>query len=169
MRVQTGQEEFGLGWQVWLRKSLSGNKAWDAMVREMLTSTGHAAKNPAVGYYLRDRNMQLDNFSNSMQVFLGRQIGCAQCHDHPFDDWTQKEYYQMAAFGGGFTYRSAESRDTVLRVGEELVPAAKTDFPKTKEGLKARQAEQKQHKAAVARYSKLLQPLFNDFNSNALL
>lgn len=54
LRIQTNQEQFGLGWHVWLRKSLSEDKPWDLIVREMLSSTGHASKNPAVGYYLRD-------------------------------------------------------------------------------------------------------------------
>ena len=87
----------------------------------MLDSNGHCTTDPAVGYYLRDRNMQLDNFSNTMQVFLGRQIGCAQCHDHPFDDdWTQYEYYQMAAFGGGIEYRSDDAQNVVNRAVGEL-------------------------------------------------
>jgi len=168
LRVQTNQQEFGLGWHVWLRKSLSENKPWDVTVREMLTSTGHAAKNPAVGYYLRDRNMQLDNFSNSMQVFLGRQIGCAQCHDHPFDDWTQREYFQMAAFGGGFTYRSAEAKDTQQRVGTDLI-APLAEFPKTKEGAKLRQQAMKERNTEMAKIGKSLKPLFEDFNRNAML
>ncbi|MBX3740236.1 MAG: DUF1549 domain-containing protein [Akkermansiaceae bacterium] len=130
LRVQTGREGgAGQGWHVWLRESLAADKPWDAMVREMLSATGHAARNPAVGYYLRDRAMQLDNFSNSMQVFLGRQIGCAQCHDHPFDDWTQHEYYQMAAFTGGFTYRSAEVKETTDRVARELGPPMPPPLP----------------------------------------
>ena len=54
LRVQTKQEQFGLGWHVWLRKSLSEDKPWDTIVNEMLSSTGHAAKDPAVGYYLRE-------------------------------------------------------------------------------------------------------------------
>ena len=120
LRVQTRQDQFGLGWHVWLRRSLAEDKPWDALVSEMLGSTGHCSTDPAVGYYLRDRNMQLDNFSNTMQVFLGRQIGCAQCHDHPFDDWSQYEYYQMASFGGGIGYRSGEAQETIRKVTGEL-------------------------------------------------
>ncbi len=44
LRIQTNQEQFGLGWHVWLRKSLSEDKPWDDLVREMLSSNGHAAK-----------------------------------------------------------------------------------------------------------------------------
>jgi hypothetical protein len=167
LRIQTNQEQFGLGWHVWLRKSLSEDKPWDVIVREMLSATGHAAKNPAVGYYLRDRNMQLDNFSNSMQVFLGRQIGCAQCHDHPFDDWTQHEYYQMAAFGGGFTYRSADSRDTIKRVTDDLIPTP-TGFPNTREGKNALRKAMNERNREVGKYTRKLQPVLKDFNSNAL-
>ena len=45
--------------------------------------------------------MPLDNLANTIRVFLGTRIGCAQCHDHPFDRWTQKEFYQLAAFESG--------------------------------------------------------------------
>lgn len=167
LRIQTNQEQFGLGWHVWLRKSLSEDKHWDVIVREMLSSTGHAARNPAVGYYLRDRNMQLDNFSNSMQVFLGRQIGCAQCHDHPFDEWTQHEYYQMAAFGGGFSYRSEEAKDKTRQVAEDLNPKMQ-EFPDTKEGKRAKREAMQKRNNEGQRYGKMLQPVFSDFNKNAL-
>ena len=118
LRLQTGEEQYGLGWHVWLRKSLAADKPWNKIVHEMLSAEGHAAKNPAVGYYLRDRGMLLDNVSNTVQVFLGHQIGCAQCHDHPFDSWTQMEYYEMAAFSGGIAYRSDEASQLVGKVAE---------------------------------------------------
>ncbi|MFC7336455.1 DUF1549 domain-containing protein [Haloferula chungangensis] len=168
LRLQTRQEQFGLGWHVWLRQSLAEDKPWNQTVGEMLSATGHAASNPAVGYYLRDRNMQLDNFSNTMQVFLGRQIGCAQCHDHPFDEWTQYEYYQMAAFGGGFTYRSQDVANTIKRVGSDLHGSeGKGNFKGRKT---AAQAKNKQREAQN-RNRKLgnqLRPVFKDFNKNAI-
>ncbi len=166
LRLQTTQEQFGQGWHVWLRKSLAEDKPWDVMVREMLGSTGHAAKDPAVGYYLRDRNMQLDNFSNTMQVFLGRQIGCAQCHDHPFDDWSQHEYYQMAAFGGGMVYRSKEAQDTALRVARELGETMRTGGVKRNGKRNGKMARTKFRKGGVAQ--KTLKPLFQDFTKNAV-
>ncbi len=168
LRIQTDQEQFGLGWHVWLRKSLAEDKPWDSIVREMLSSTGHTAKDPAVGYYLRDRNMQLDNFSNTMQVFLGRQIGCAQCHDHPFDDWSQLEYYKMAAFGGGFQYRSTDAMDTVRRVVKDTIPGIgdRKNFDKPQ-----RQARRKMQMGGSNEGRKivhLLKPVLKDFNKNAL-
>jgi hypothetical protein len=167
LRLQTKQEQFGLGWHVWLRKSLSENKPWDVLVREMLSSTGHTAKNPAVGYYLRDRNMQLDNFSNTMQVFLGRQIGCAQCHDHPFEDWSQMEYYQMAAFGGGFEYRSDDAREIVRRVVMDTRPAA-AKGEMTKRDKKALRDRANKNQNEFRTVGRTLSPLFKEFNKNEL-
>ena len=118
LRLQTNEEQYGLGWHVWLRNSLASDKPWNNIVHEMLSAEGHTSKNPAVGYYLRDRGMLLDNVSNTVQVFLGHQIGCAQCHDHPFDSWTQMEYYEMAAFSGGIAYRSDEARQMVNKVAD---------------------------------------------------
>lgn len=116
LRLQTQGESHGLGWHVWLKKAVEADMPYDEMVREMLSADGHTARNPAVGYYLRDRGMLLDNVSNTVQVFLGQQIGCAQCHDHPFDDTTQMEYYQLAAFLGGTEYRFDEGREKIRDV-----------------------------------------------------
>ncbi|MGJ8642745.1 MAG: DUF1549 domain-containing protein [Luteolibacter sp.] len=164
LRLQTKQEQFGMGWHVWLRKSLAEDKPWNDLVYEMLGSEGHVSKNPAVGYYLRDRNMQLDNFSNTMQVFLGRQIGCAQCHDHPFDDWSQRDYYEMAAFGGGFTYNSEEVRNIIQRVSSDVFPIDE----KSQVGKKGKKVNNGKRNKANNEVRKVLNPIFKDFNKNAL-
>ena len=72
----------------WLKNNLRQNRPFDVWVREMMTAEGKVWENPATGYLLRDTNMPLDNMSNTTRIFLGTQIGCAQCHDHPFDTWT---------------------------------------------------------------------------------
>lgn len=82
----------------YIKDNIRTNKPYDKWVREMMTAEGRIWDNPAVGFVMRDSNMELDAVDNMVQVFLGTQIGCAQCHDHPFDRWTQKEYYEMAAF-----------------------------------------------------------------------
>lgn len=91
----------GLSYAAWIKESLRKNKPYDQFVREMLSASGASWTNPAVGYYLRDYGMPLDNLAITTQVFLGTQIVCAQCHDHPFDAWTQMDYYHLAAFTNG--------------------------------------------------------------------
>jgi hypothetical protein len=88
----------------WVRRSIETNMPYDKFVYEMLAASGKGLDNPATGYILRDANMPLDALNNTIRVFLGTQIGCAQCHDHPFDRWTQQEFYQMAAYTYPTTY-----------------------------------------------------------------
>ena len=75
------------------------------MVHAMLTADGKIWDNGAAGYLLRDSGMPLDNLANTLTVFLGTDVACAQCHDHPFSDWTQRQFYEMAAFFGATTTR----------------------------------------------------------------
>ena len=85
----------------WLKQELRNNRPYDELVHEILAADGRIFDNPAVGYTLRDPNMPLGHLDNTVRIFLGTRIGCAQCHDHPFDRWTQREFYQLAAFVGG--------------------------------------------------------------------
>jgi len=101
----------------WLKQSIADNKPYDEMVRELLTATGpvHERGNGATGYLMRDRNMPEDNMSNTIRLFLGSRLECAQCHNHPFDKWTQKQYFQMVAFTGGIRYQKNGRRDPRAR------------------------------------------------------
>ena len=85
----------------WVKQSIATNIPYDDWVFAMLTADGTLWDNPAVGYQLRDRGMPLAYVDNTVRVFLGTQIGCAQCHDHPFDHWTQKQFYELAALTRG--------------------------------------------------------------------
>ena len=93
-----------------VKDALAQNQPFDEFVEEMLTASGAslAPGNGAVGYYLRDRDMPEDNMSNTVRVFLGTRLECAQCHDHPYDDWTQRQYFEMVAFTGGMSYRNTD-------------------------------------------------------------
>ncbi|MBI1372900.1 MAG: DUF1549 domain-containing protein [Phycisphaera sp.] len=99
----------GMPYEDWIKESLRTDKHYDDFVREMITAEGSMYDNGATGYYIRDSGMPLDNLSNTVRIFLGTQIGCAQCHDHPFDKWTQYEFYQMAAFTNGVRTRQKPS------------------------------------------------------------
>lgn len=90
-----------------IKNSISKNLPYDRFVTRMLSAGGPFFKrgNGAVGYLLRDYAMPEDSISNSVRVFLGTRLECAQCHDHPSGEWTRKQYFQMVAFNGGIKYR----------------------------------------------------------------
>ena len=81
----------------WLVEKLSKNTPMDEMVRELLGASGGTFKNPATNFYqsTADRLLLSENVA---QVFMGMRIQCAQCHNHPFDRWTQDDYYRFTAF-----------------------------------------------------------------------
>ncbi len=95
--------ESGYNYERWIKTAIRENKPYDEMVYELVTASGASWENPAVGYYLRDYGMPLDNLAMTTQTFLGTQVVCAQCHDHPFEEWTQMDYYHLSAFTYGMT------------------------------------------------------------------
>jgi hypothetical protein len=105
LRLKTKPNEYigGGYYTAWIKDCIEKNVAYDEMVRQMLTATGTSWENPATGYLLRDAGMPLDNMALTMEVFAGVDVQCAQCHDHPFSDWTQMEFYKLAAFYGETT------------------------------------------------------------------
>lgn len=101
LRDMPRNDNFGLPYVEWIKDVLASDLPYDHFVYEMLSAEGRVWENPATGYTLRDLGMPLSNLDNTVRIFLGTRIGCAQCHDHPFDRWTQKEFYQLAAFING--------------------------------------------------------------------
>ncbi|MDZ4401727.1 DUF1549 domain-containing protein [Prosthecobacter sp.] len=91
----------GMAYAEFIKDSVRTNKPYDQLVRELVSAQGKVWENGAVGYYQRDRGMPLDNLSLTMRIFTGTRIECAQCHNHPFDKWTQMQFHQMAAYTYG--------------------------------------------------------------------
>lgn len=81
----------------YVKDSIAANKPYNQFVIDLLTATGSYYDNPATGYFYRDLGMPLDNLIGTGKVFMGTDIGCAQCHDDPFQDFTQMQFYKMAA------------------------------------------------------------------------
>jgi hypothetical protein len=88
----------------WIRESIAQNKPFNEFARELIAARGSTYEQPAANYYraLRD---PLTRAEATAQVFLGVRIGCARCHNHPFDRWTMQDYYSFAAFFARVQYR----------------------------------------------------------------
>lgn len=81
----------------WIWDSLYSNKPYDQFVGEVITASGDPEFNPPVTWY-REVAASTDQVEDVCQLFLGVRIQCARCHHHPFEKWSQDDYYGMAAF-----------------------------------------------------------------------
>ncbi|MHB1561301.1 MAG: DUF1549 and DUF1553 domain-containing protein [Isosphaeraceae bacterium] len=98
----------------WLVDKLSKNTPMDEMVQELLGASGGTFKNAATNFY-QTTNETLPLTENVAQVFMGIRVQCAQCHNHPFDRWTQDDYYSFAAFFSQIGRKQAEDyRETIV-------------------------------------------------------
>jgi Protein of unknown function (DUF1549)/Protein of unknown function (DUF1553) len=98
----------------WLVDKLSKNMPMDEMVQELLGASGGTFKNAATNFY-QITNETLPLTENVAQVFMGIRVQCAQCHNHPFDRWTQNDYYSFAAFFAQIGRKQGEDyRETIV-------------------------------------------------------
>jgi len=119
----------------WIRNSLYTNKPYDEFVGEILTATGEVGQDPPVVWYreVKDASQQVED---TAQLFLGLRIQCARCHHHPFEKWSQNDYYHFQAFFSRVGRKPGKQaneerifhkRGTALarnpRSGEQLAPA----------------------------------------------
>src|SRR6185295_3756834 len=109
----------------WIRQSIAENKPLDQFVREIIAARGSTYANPQANYFraLRDPVARAEA---TAQVFLGTRVGCAQCHNHPFDRWTQDDYYSWAGLFARVQYKVLENNrrdrlDSHEFIGEQVV------------------------------------------------
>ena len=107
--------------QQWIHDAIASNRPYDKLVRELLTARGSSYDNPAANYFRVTREPK-PAMEKTTQVFLGVRMVCAQCHDHPFERWTQNQYYQMSAFFSAVGIRAG------YEVGEEIVFDQRADY-----------------------------------------
>ncbi|MEQ1852176.1 MAG: DUF1549 domain-containing protein [Chthoniobacteraceae bacterium] len=81
----------------WIRDSIRENKPYDQFVREVVAATGEIEENPPVAWYRQVKEPQ-QQLEDTAQLFLGMRLQCAQCHHHPFEKWSQEDYYSFSAF-----------------------------------------------------------------------
>ena len=105
----------------WIHDSIAANKPYDRMARELLTARGSSYDSPAANYFRVTRDAK-PTMEKTTQVFLGVRMVCAQCHDHPFERWTQNQYYEMSAFFSTVGLRAG------YEVGEEIVFDKRDDY-----------------------------------------
>lgn len=114
LRAQSAQKGNIKGaWLKYIKDSLRKNKPYDKFVKEMVTAKGSTWENPQIGFFGRDMKNRLAGYEALTGVFLGTQIGCAQCHDHPYDVTTRRDYYEM--FGFIYGVNAQERRKKIFK------------------------------------------------------
>lgn len=132
-RRQENEKQATYAFHDWIRESLHSNKPYDQFVREVLTATGVPGKNAPVSWYreVKDQSAQVED---TAQLFLGLRIQCARCHHHPFEKWSQEDYYGFTAFFAQVGRKKGEAQ------GEERifhrVGLAQARNPKTGKDVK---------------------------------
>ena len=110
-------------YQKWITDSIATNKPYDQMARERIGAQGYSA--PARNfYYIAELTTPDVLMPELIRLFMGRRIECAQCHSHPFEAWSQNQYWGLAAFFAGYT----ELRDSTLII--DVLGGGHVDQPK---------------------------------------
>jgi hypothetical protein len=145
-RMQGQGIENGIAYTNWVKQAIASNMPYDQFVRELVTANGIIDENGAVGFYLRDRGMEIDHLATTVQTFLGTQLVCAQCHDHPFDEWTQMDYYKLAAFSTPVTVvrNPGSINQAMAMVNRQMSEQGK----RVKKNIKNRKAQSNANKVA---------------------
>jgi hypothetical protein len=81
----------------WIRDEVAANTPYDQFAKKILTASGSNRENPAASYYKVLRT-PTDTMENTTHLFLATRFNCNKCHDHPFERWTQDQYYQLSAY-----------------------------------------------------------------------
>ena len=86
----------------WLRGEIAANRPWNELARAVIMASGNSTEHPEIGYYVTlvgEKRAEESEVTDSVaQAFLGSRIGCAKCHNHPLEKYTQDDYYHFAAF-----------------------------------------------------------------------
>lgn len=104
-------------WEAFLRESVASNRPYDEFVRTMLGNDGSDPKTRAAARFLLDRNLEPNQVTRDLsRIFLGRDLQCAQCHDHPqIDDFKQEHYYGIQAFlNRSFLFPNAQAAAAII-------------------------------------------------------
>ena len=132
-RTDAKQTRNTYAFHAWVRDSLLENKPFDQFVREILTASGDIEDNPAVAWYRQVREPQAE-LEDTAQLFLGMRLQCAQCHHHPFEKWSQQDYYSFAAFFTQVSHKNGPDPGDEMIFAKRTMPTATNK--KTKQSVK---------------------------------
>jgi len=106
----------------WIRGEIAANRPYDEFARAVLTASGSTKENPAASYYkiLREPEITMEN---TTQLFLATRFNCNKCHDHPFERWTQDQYYQLSAFFARVGFKKDPAGGDKMVGGTSVNPA----------------------------------------------
>ncbi|MHC5540266.1 DUF1549 domain-containing protein [Singulisphaera rosea] len=91
----------------WLADQIAKNAPWDEVAKGVITATGRDDENGAVNFALAHETQAVEVAGEVSRIFLGVQIQCAQCHDHPSDSWKRQQFHEFAAFFAGLRRKQA--------------------------------------------------------------
>ena len=114
----------------WLRNAIAADKPYNEFATELLTASGNLFFQPTASFYYVTEFSEPENIAtNISQVFLGVRLECARCHNHPWEKWTQDDFWGFAAFFGRMgikdTYQNDESQVLLKAKGEVVHPKTK--------------------------------------------
>ena len=158
--------ENGIAYTNWVKQAIATNMPYDQFVRELVTADGIIDENGAVGFYLRDRGMEIDHLATTVQTFLGTQMVCAQCHDHPFDEWTQMDYYKLAAFSTPVTVvrNPGSVNQAMAMVGRQMAEQGK----RARQNAEDKKAQVRKLQKKAAEYKRGLNELTYNFRNSVI-
>jgi hypothetical protein len=110
----------------WVQAAIEENKPYNQFVRELLTASGNTLENPAANYYRTEASLE-DAVETTAQTFLGVRIQCAKCHNHPYEKWTQNNYYGLSAFFSQVKRQRIEKVDPKNKKKKKIEIAIKTE------------------------------------------
>lgn len=131
-RDSVGEQLGSFAFHNWLKESFYQNKSYDRIVRELLTASGSLEANPPLAWWREVPDTEA-RVEDSAQLFLGQRLQCARCHHHPFEKWSQSDYFQMAAFFSTVTKKEGPTPENPLFVSR--VANASAAHPKSGKAL----------------------------------
>ena len=114
--------------QDWLAKEIAENRPWDEVASNLITATGRTDENGASAFVRAHDGQPVELAGEVSRIFLGVQIQCAQCHDHPNDSWKRQQFHEFASFFAGTRVRRAVKAGTGQQAVFEVVAQGKPRY-----------------------------------------